>query len=98
MQKLEERQNALTTLRPDTYPEMKTHLLTKYVDDVLAAMKRFQAEVRWSPVEGAMVKDPNIPPDLSEEELDCHTLEEYAKAASSQIQCLNFTWDAPAKI
>ena len=60
------------------------------------ALDRMSPRARWSTEDGAMILDPSAPDDISAEENEKNTMREYARAASDQISCLNFTWDAPA--
>ena len=96
VQDVEDRMEALATINPIQYEELKVHLLKKYVDDVLAALNNMKCGTRWDHTlrifkwdQEEAIKDKDKDP----QEI---TMSAFAAMASSQLECLNFTWDSPS--
>ena len=77
------------------YEPLNIFLRAKYVDDVTNALDKLKSGTRWCPIQRAMIWNPGTASSEEEEDRELLTMREYAKAASSVIGCLNFTWDSP---
>ena len=97
MKALEKRSKELFITNPVRYAPLKTHLRTKYVDDVATAIDKFREGTRWNPEERTFTWSVEDQARDKGADMESITMEEYSKAASQAIQCLNFTWDCPNK-
>ena len=93
-----ERCNTLADINPVRYQKVNLHFLKKYVDDCLVALDTMAPGVRWCQAEKAMVWSKEC------EDADRKggseggkivSMEEFAKMASSIVNCLKFTYDCP---
>ena len=52
---------------------------------------------RWCPEEATFIKTEDTVAEDEDKDMEIVTMQQFAKAASSVINCLNFTWDCPGK-
>ena len=70
--------------------------MAKYVDDVLKLLGEMRRGARWDPTNKTFIwSQDNFIADCNRD-LEEMTMEQVAAMASSILNCLNFTWDAPS--
>ena len=96
VKEVEERLQYMNIINPVQYEALKTHLLRKYVDDVLTVLDKLKKGVRWFHITKTLLWSPEHQKEdegKNEEEL---TMEVFKNIASSILQCLDFTYDCPS--
>ena len=94
---LEENNRVVSRINPVGVEELTIHWLTKYVDDVAMALDEMRRGVRWCPGKKVMLWSQEWEEDdrkngTNPEEA---TVKEVAKMASTVINNIRFTYDAP---
>ena len=84
-------------LNPVRYEKVHVHLLHKYVDDCFVALRPMRLGTRWSSKEQLMIWSEEDEKLDRENKVDheANTMAQFAKTASDQVKCLNFTYDTP---
>ena len=94
---IEEKMEVLHQLNPVQFESIKTHLLIKYVDDVLTVINRIKPGVRWNHITGSLNWSPESEMEDKQKTPEEHTMEVFADLAGGVLKCLEFTWDCPSK-
>ena len=94
--KVEQKMEVLTRINPVQYEALVTYLLAKYVDYVLTALEEMKRGTRWSRELQIMVWTTEAEMEDKDRNPEQVTMQAFADMASSIMDCLNFTWDAPS--
>ena len=94
---IEEKMEVLHQLNPVQFESIKTHLLIKYVDDVLTVINRIKPGVIWNHISGSLNWSPEAEMEDKQKTPEEHTMEVFADLAGGVLKCLEFTWDCPSK-
>ena len=93
--KLAERNMEKAAENPVKYKGLEIHMLNKYVDDCISAMKEIKLGVKWSPEERTLMWH-----DIWEKEdrdegvsREVCKMKALSQMATSVLQCLKFTFD-----
>ena len=92
-----DKMETLATINPVLYERLELYLLSKYVDDVLAALETMRKGVRWDPESNTMIWPQEMETKDRDRSLEDITMTAMADMASSVLQCLDFTWDTPSR-
>ena len=92
-----DKMETLATINPVLYERLELYLLSKYVDDVLAALETMRKGVRLDPGSNTMIWSLDMESEDRDRSLEDIRTTAVEDMASSVLQCLDFTWDTPSR-
>ena len=95
VRKLEEKCQLLSRINPERYENLTIHLLHKYVDDCVMALRTLRRGVIRNMEDQALVWSREWELEDRDKSPEVITMTAIASLASSIVKCLNFTYDCP---
>ena len=94
---LQTKTKLLHQINPIQFEPLIAYHISKYVDDVLAALEEMKLGVRWDPTSKCFTwtQETEDQDKADSKTTEANTMIQFSRMASSLISCLEFTMDCP---